>query len=223
MMMIGVYMNAQLALMLPDKKDGYNIPQEEIGMTTSNLTIYSLPCGLITTLFISYAFELLGRKLTISLSYVATAIAFFLIPYSRPDFWLLAVLRCVIGVTMAAPLAHPLINDYVRKNSRGKAIAVNGLGQVFGDVLAMAVLLNLSRTMSYDAAFAMTSAIIFGWALFFYIFVKDPSLERIAERMDRRRDSVKVDLKGLGRQSTFKELTLYDKVGELTALMRKHL
>jgi sugar phosphate permease len=87
---------------------------------------------------------------------------------------------------MAGPIAHPLINDYVRKNSRGKAIALNGLGQVFGDVLAMGGLLNVSRSMTYGAAFALTAAIIVGWAVFFFIFVKDPSLERIAARMDRQ-------------------------------------
>lgn len=185
MMMIGVYMNAQLAYMLPDK-DYFNIPRSDIGMQTSNLTIYSLPFSLITTFFISYAFELLGRKLTISLSYATTALCYLILPRTKPHFWLLAAVRCAIGVTMAGPISHPLINDYVRKNSRGKAIALNGLGQVFGEVMAMGVLLNLSKEMKYEEAFAMTASIIFVFAVFFFIFIKNPNLNSIAKRIDRR-------------------------------------
>ena len=140
-------------------------------MQTSNLTIYSIPFSLITTFFISYAFELLGRKLTISLSYATTAICYIILPHTKPHFWLLAVVRCAIGVAMAGPISHPLINDYVSKNSRGKAIALNGLGQVFGEVTAMGGLLKLSKRMSYEQAFAMTGTIILGFAVFFCIFI----------------------------------------------------
>lgn len=201
--------------MLPDK-DYFNIPKSEIGMQTSNLTIYSLPFSLITTFFISYAFELLGRKLTISLSYACTAIIFFIIPYTKPYFWLLALMRCLIGVTMAGPISHPLINDYVRKNSRGKAIALNGLGQVFGEVLAMGVLLNLSRDMKYEAAFALTATIIFGFSIYFYIFIKNPDLHRMRKRIDKKameRGSFRLSLERsaekLNSQATFQELTLF--------------
>jgi len=127
MMMIGVFLNSQLAYMLPEN-DMYNIPDSEIGSKTSWLTIYSLPFSLVTTPFISFSFELLGRKMTLTMSYLLTAVVFFFIPYTSPSFAMLALMRCLIGVSMAAPLAHPLINDYVRKGSRGKAIALNGLG-----------------------------------------------------------------------------------------------
>ena len=184
MMMIGVYLNAQIAYMLPDPFY-FDIPSKEIGMQTSNLTIYSLPFSLITTFFISYSFELLGRKLTISLSYFLTGIIYFMIPYTKPRFWLLAVMRCAIGVTMSGPIAHPLINDYIRKNSRGKAIAINGLGGVFGEVMAMGVLLRLSKNMTYEDAFALTGTIIILFGAYFSIFVKNPNLKNIQKRVDR--------------------------------------
>lgn len=184
-MMIGVYMNAQLAYMLPDPHY-FSIPRSQIGMQTSNLTIYSLPFGLVTTFFISYAFELLGRKFTISVSYLLTGIIFVLIPFSKPYFWLLAAMRCAIGITMAGPISHPLINDYVRKNSRGKAIALNGLGSVFGEVMAMGVLLKLSKTMSYEAAFALTGSIIVAWGLFYSLFIKNPNLRNIQNKIDQK-------------------------------------
>lgn len=155
-------------------------------MQTSNLTIYSLPFGLITTFFISYAFELLGRKFTISVSYLATGVLFILLPYSKPYFWLLAVVRCSIAVTMAGPISHPLINDYVAKNSRGKAIALNGLGTVFGEVFAMGVLLKLSKTLNYEGAFALTGSIIIGYGIFYSIFIKNPNLDTFHNKIEKK-------------------------------------
>lgn len=197
------------------------------------MTIYSIPFSLITTFFISYAFELLGRKLTISLSYATTALCYLILPHTKPHFWLLAVVRCAIGVTMAGPISHPLINDYVRKNSRGKAIALNGLGQVFGEVMAMGVLLKLSKRMTYEQAFAMTSSIILFFSFFFCLFVKNPNLRSIARRIDRKhgkqRSSLQIKVsedgvvKGQERQPIFQELTLVEKVAELTTIVKRQL
>lgn len=149
------------------------------------MTIYSLPFSLITTFFISYAFELLGRKLTIALSYFLTGIIYVIIPYTKPHFWFLAVMRCLIGVTMSAPIANPLINDYIRKDSRGKAIAINGLGGVCGEVMAMGVLLRLSKNMSYEKAFSITGIIIILFSAYFSIFIKNPNLLIIQKRVDK--------------------------------------
>ena len=80
---------------------------------------------------------------------------------------------------MAGPISHPLINDYVRKNSRGKAIALNGLGSVFGEVMAMGVLLKLSKTMTYESAFSITGSIIVTWGVYFSLFIKNPDLRNI--------------------------------------------
>lgn len=108
-----------------------------------------------------------------------TGIIFFLIPYTKPHFWLLALMRCAIGVTMSGPVAHPLINDYVKKNSRGKAIAINGLGAVFGEVVAMGVLLKLSKSMTYESSFALSGSLILLFGVFFLIFVQNPNLKNI--------------------------------------------
>jgi len=95
----------------------FNIPSKSIGETASALTIYSLPFSLITTLGVGYAFEILGRKWTIFLSFASTAFIYFLLPYTAPSYALLVVARCAIGVTMAAPISHPLVADYVHKKS----------------------------------------------------------------------------------------------------------
>jgi MFS family permease len=59
---------------------------------------------MVMTVISSYLYELLGRKLTIFASFFTTAIVYFFIPYTSPDVNKLIILRCLIGVTMAAPL-----------------------------------------------------------------------------------------------------------------------
>ena len=98
-------------------KDMFNIPKEEIGATASALTIYSLPFSLLATLGAGYAFEILGRKWTLFLSFASTAIVYVALPYSAPNYSLLVVARCAIGLTMAAPISHPLVADYVHRKS----------------------------------------------------------------------------------------------------------
>ena len=143
---------------------------------------------MITTFFVSYAYELLGRKITIFTSFFLTSIIFFAIPYTAPDYGWLMVARCAIGVTMAAPLSNPLIADYIKRASRGKAVALNGIGFVFGEVISMGVLFNLTKNMSYYSAFAITSLLIFAFSIYFLVTVRDPSLIKL--RATKSRHSV---------------------------------
>lgn len=173
--MVGVYLNAQLAFMLEDQRM-FAMPPEIIGVATSDLTIYSLPFSMVTTFMVSYAYELIGRKWTIFWSFFLTSLVFYAIPYTAPNYNYLIIARCVIGVTMAAPVSNPLIADYIKRSSRGKAVALNGIGFVFGEVMSMGVLFNLTKTMSYYKAFALTAGIIFFFSFFFLITVRDPRL-----------------------------------------------
>jgi MFS family permease len=168
--------------MLEDPKM-YDIHTDEIGTVTSDLTIYSIPFQMMTTFFVSYLFELWGRKKTLFFSYLLTAFVYFLFPYSAPNFYMLVFLRCMIGVTMAAPISHPLIADYVKRKSRGKAIALAGVGIVTGEVFSMGVLFNLTKSMDYFDAFAIASSLILGFAFFFLLAIKDVNLDEIREKV----------------------------------------
>lgn len=134
---------------------------------------------MITTFFVSYIYELIGRKITIFVSYFLTSILFIILPYTAPNLNHLMIVRCAIGVTMAAPIAHPLIPDYVKRSSRGRAIALTGIGFVFGEVFAMGVLFNLTKSMDYQKAFLISAGITMCFALFLLIAIKDPDLKNI--------------------------------------------
>lgn len=157
----------------------FNAPIDQIGTITSNLTIYSLPCSIITTFFVSYIFEIIGRRVTIFISFLLTAVLYFIIPYTAPSIEMLIIIRCLIGVTMAAPISHPLIPDYVKRNSRGAAIAISGVGLVFGEVLSMGILFNLTKNMSFYSAFAIAALLILMFSILFLFIIKDPDFEMI--------------------------------------------
>lgn len=106
----------------------------------AELTIYSLPVSMVTTFFISYIFEILGRKTTLFLSFFLTAIVLFMFPRTAPHYNYLILARCMIAMTMSGPIQHPLVADYVVKKTRGKAVALTGVGLVGGEVTAMGVL-----------------------------------------------------------------------------------
>jgi MFS family permease len=183
--MIGVYMNTQLTYMLEDK-DMFNIEQDQIGRVASRLTIYSLPFSIAMTFCSSYIFEILGRKKTIFFSFFFTAIVLAIFPYTAPNYNLLILIRIAIGVTMSGLLAHPLIADYIQKKTRGKGIALSGLGIILGEVLAMGVLFNYTKDMTYEKAFFVASLMTFGFAFFHLVAVKDPDMKKLRTNIDMK-------------------------------------
>lgn len=181
----------------------FDVPSEKIGATASALTVYSLPFSLLTTLFISYAFEILGRRWTLFLSFASTAALYYVIPYTAGNFPLLVTARCAVGVTMSAPISHPLVADYVHKKSRGGAVALLGMGLVLGEVTAMGVLFNLTKSMNFRNAFAVSSLAIAGFAAFFLIAVRDPDLTYL-----RRGLATRLQGEQAGTGGAFEALTL---------------
>jgi MFS family permease len=162
----------------------FDIPSEKIGQVTSELTIWSLPFSMITTFFVSYIFEILGRRTTLFMSFFLTSIIFYLLPYTAPNYNYLIVARCAIGVTMSAPISHPLIADYINRNSRGKAIAMNGIGLVIGEILAMGVLFNFTKDMSYEDAFKVAATLISCISFFLWYAIKDPDMKKLRNKID---------------------------------------
>ena len=103
-----------------------------------------------------------------------------MLPRTAPEYDNLVVVRCILGITMAAPLAHPLVADYVHRDSRGKALALSSMGIVIGEILAMSMFkLNLILNMDFYDSFSMSALMIMVFSLYFFYAVKDPDLRKI--------------------------------------------
>jgi len=199
-------------------KDMFNIPKESIGRTASELTVYSLPFGLLMTGLISYAFEILGRKWTLFLSFATTALIFFGLPHTAPHYALLVVARCAIGVTMAGPVSHPLVADYVHTKSRGRAIALSGVGLVMGEVAAMGGLFNLTKSMNFYDAFAVAALVIGGFAIFCLVAIADPDLKNLRRGIDGKLQGEQSAGPPEQSAAAFEGLPLHLKIAKLTGV-----
>lgn len=101
--------------------------------------------SVISVLFIGYAYDILGRKITLFTSTLLSAIFMFLIPFAPTVYPWLYIIRMAISITYAAPNAQPLVADYVKKNSRGKATALYALGFIVGDLFTFGILFNITK------------------------------------------------------------------------------
>jgi MFS family permease len=178
--------------MLEDKAEGFAIPNSQVGVVPSELTMWSIPFSMVTTIFVGYSYEILGRKLTIFWSYFLTGLIFIAIPYTAPNYTYMVILRCAVGVTMSAPMAHPLIPDYVMKKSRGKAVALTGVGLVVGEVFSMGVLFKYTMSMSYKDAFLLTGSFIIFISMVFMLIIKNPDMVHIREKIPQRASEVDI-------------------------------
>ena len=201
---------------------------------------------MITTFFVSYIYEIIGRKLTISFSFILTAVMFYLLPLTAPDLKMLILVRCLIGVTMSAPIAHPLIPDYIKASSRGSAIALSGVGLVLGEVFSMGILFNLTKQLTYQNAFTVAAALIVVFSIFFLVSIKEPDMDLIRKKsikkfsvvneevtpkfdFDRNRKrskshdiALKIKMSHFGgnvSQESYNQLSTFQKVVQLTEIV----
>ena len=152
------------------------------------------------------------------LSYATTALIFFGIPRTAPSYPWLAVARCAIGVTMAGPISHPLVADYVHAKSRGRAIALSGVGLVLGEVCAMGVLFNLTKDMTFYDAFGVAALAIGGFAIFCLVAIADPDLNTLRRGMDGKLQTEQSAGPPEQSAAAFDGLPLHRKIGKLTGV-----
>jgi len=101
---------------------------------------------MIGTFFVGYVYDIIGRRLTLFMSFVISAILLYFIPHTAPVvFPNLLLLRMAIAASLVAPIASPLIGDYLPKESIGKGAALVGVGLIIGEILSMGVLFNITK------------------------------------------------------------------------------
>jgi MFS family permease len=89
-----------------------------------------------------YTFDLFGRKLLIALSYALLIVMIWVLPYV-PSIALLIVSKAGVRVALQYLHSHPLIIDYIKSESRGKATSLQALGNGVGELIAMSVFVSI--------------------------------------------------------------------------------
>ena len=133
--------------------------------------------GLIFLPFVGYVYELAGRRIVLMTSLFLSVALFALIPYTAPSYYLLVFVKSLTYVLGTIVDAHPLIPDYVKSESRGKAVAMAILGSIIGEVFAMTILIGMTLNMSLDQSFIFVALVCGALTCVIPIIVRDPAIK----------------------------------------------
>jgi MFS family permease len=157
---VGAYVNCQIIFMLQDTAY-FNVDPDEVGRTTSQLIFWGLIVSLFLQIGFGYAYDIFGRRALILASTATNAAVLYFIPYTSPSLLQLQMCLILVRICLSVIHANPLIVDYIKKDSRGKAIAFTNMGIVVGEFFSMGLMLSLTIEMSYEKAF-LTASVIMG-------------------------------------------------------------
>ena len=79
-----------------------------------------------------FAYDIMGRRLTILVCFIITGAAGFFIPYPNKVYPWLFIIKVVYTMGIAPVFANPLINDYVGLKTRGRGISFMHAGMNIG-------------------------------------------------------------------------------------------
>ena len=168
----------------------FAIPRDEIGRATNDAIFYSQAPGLIFNILAGYIYDLVGRRWTMSGGVFVAACLAVLIPYTAPSLVYFTILRAFMLMGMSVLGCHPLVNDYVTKSTRGRALALQSSGVFIGDILTFVIMLNATRHLSPYGRFQVFAFTIFLISLLFFFSVKEPKFK--LKKVDERPMGVKV-------------------------------
>ena len=155
----------------------FSVPEDEIGRTISKIVLIAYFWSILAALMAGYFYDLAGRKPLILLYLFLQSIGCFLIPRTAPSIELFTVVRAFTQMLGVSLLSHPLVNDYVKKESRGKAVAIIGFGTLAGEAFAIVVLFGFTKRMEITQAFNITSFILLVMSLFALYCVTEPVIK----------------------------------------------
>lgn len=101
----------------------------------------------------------------IGLSFLLIVGALIWAPYAHDSILQICIARVLLGAGAQIQLGNPLVNDYVRSESRGVATTYQNIGWIVGEIFAFAVLFNFTKAMTLTASFHIAAASLAFWGI----------------------------------------------------------
>lgn len=143
------YINAQMTFLL-QSEDHFGVDRAVIGRTNADVLFWANCVPLILCPSFGYVYDIFGRRVPIYTAIFGSILCMSLMPSAAPDMRLLITLRTIQSTFCVVLISNPLIADYIKKDSRGKAISVVAIGMGLGEAFSMTVLFGLSVNMPLD-------------------------------------------------------------------------
>ena len=128
----------------------------------------------LSTVFVE---ALLGRRCVIMVCLFSSVALFGVLPYTAPNYPLLVFVKSLTFLLGSIVDAHPLIPDYIKSESRGKAVAISLLGSIIGEVFAMTVFIGMSINMDLNQSFLFVAFICGVLTCLIPIIVREPIIK----------------------------------------------
>lgn len=171
---INFYSSAFIPLLLASD-DYFGIDKNDLGKATSKVIVWSQILPIMATPFMTYVYELVGRRIPIAFVLLSTNIIIFIMPKVAPNFFALCALRAIVGLNNTMIMAAPLISDYVKKESRGMAVTVNTLAIGLSQVFATQFLIPFTKNMTYGESFGVSSLMMLILTVPAIFMIREPS------------------------------------------------
>jgi len=130
------------------------------------------------SIFVGALFDICGRKPVLTVTYAVLVFVIWTMPYVPTINWLI-VNRIGFSISMQLLHAHPLVIDYIKSESRGKANAAQGLGNLIGEAFAMVVLIHIQISLPIETSVWIVGTIVIILAFGALLLVTEPKLRKL--------------------------------------------
>lgn len=175
----------------------YNINHDVIGRVNAEILFYANIIPLMLCPMFGYIYDIFGRRVPIYTAIFGSIICMSLMPQVAPNLNLLILIRTIQSTFCVLIISNPLIADYIKKDSRGKAIALVATGMGLGEAFSMTVLFGLSAALPLNQSYQFASAVLITMSLASLFMLREPEL-----KMNKRKEIVRRDADGITERST---------------------
>ena len=177
-----VFYQLKIMPLLLKSEDHYAIPTSELDAASTTVIVCSCASSLIMAPIITYLYEIAGRRFTILYSLFSTVLLLILMPIVAPSFTMLCIVQALIGVSTTLLFSSPLVSDYVKRESRGQAVAHCLIACMLGFVVSSQILLPLTTiintTKNFGLSFTLIAMFIFTFSMPLVFMIREPDIKR---------------------------------------------
>ena len=140
---INGFANAQMVYLLRDE-DYFEVIYEDQEKISASIYLGAIATAFVYAPFAGWFYDLYGRNFLMFSSTVIAAYLVAILPLTAPSVITLGIVRCAIEIFLTQLICNPLIADYIKQDSRGRASAIQSFGALLGQLFSVVCLVGIS-------------------------------------------------------------------------------